>query len=131
MPFNRPLSGGCEMTGVIRGGVFLVDDKRTLARRIAALKDGPYTLHIEPAGEARSLAINRFYWGIVIPAILATGRFKTEDEVHTHYKETFHIASTTKLEERRFRLYLDQVMSDAAIEHGAEFPEPEPLVGVA
>ena len=126
MPFNRPLSGGCEMTGTIKGGVFYVDDKRTLALQIAKLPEGPAILRLEPVSGARSLADNRRYFGILENVVKASGQ--DQKTLHKHYREKFNNdRSTTVLDEQRFRLYVDQVMGDAAAEWGVEFPVPEAL----
>ena len=124
---DRPLSGGCEMTGHVRGGVFYVDDKRTLARRIGTLPDGPAVMRIEPAAGARTLADNRRYFAILAQISKQSGN--SQEEMHEHYKKKFNFGkSTTVLSEDRFRLYVDMVMGDAAAEWGIEFPLPEALV---
>lgn len=124
---GRALTAGCEMTGTVKKGVFYVDDKRQLTQKVATLPDGPAVLRIAPASGARTMEDNRRYFGILREVERQSGN--ATKELHDYYKDKFNNGqSTALLDERTFRLYVDQVMGDAAGEWGVEFPVPEALI---
>lgn len=113
------------MTGRMKDGQLLLDDKRSFEAKLAKLPDGPIVLRVEPGDETRTLVANRYYMGIVLKAI-AEHTGSTTDELHKVYKDEFNGGkSTTVLSQQAFLDYVEMVRRHAAEFHGIAIPDAE------
>ena len=99
-------------------------------------KDQLVEVFIRKVTRIRSLSQNRYYWGIVIPAIMEyMGEDWDKDGVHFALKEKFLsrrdpdtglvvVTSTTELTVEQFRSYIDMIIRYFA-QMGCRIPSPD------
>jgi len=103
---------------------------------IGAFKEGQIVeIFVRKVTRIRSLPQNRYYWGVVIPAIMEwMGEDIDKDQVHFALKEKFLsnrdpntglviVFSTTKLTVEQFREYIDRIIRFFA-PIGLRIPDP-------
>lgn len=84
-----------KLYGEVRDGLLHLDNKDFAVRQIATLKDGEYTLQIQPYKNIRSGRQNRYYWGVIVELVfeglqdLGFDAVKTKDDAHAVLKGLF------------------------------------------
>lgn len=106
---------------------------------------GPHHVSIKKERANRSTQANRFYWGVVLPSVVAGleeawGEAMTVEEAHDWLKARFNCktivnrtsgevkgkrpCSTASLDTKEFGEYLDRVIQFAGEQLGVEVPQP-------
>lgn len=106
-----------------------------LNRFLRAMHGGQVEATFRAYRETRSSQANRYYWGVVVPA-LAEHLGYQKDELHEALKGKFlsldaepdahglvRVRSTASLNTAEFRDYLEQVITWAGAEFGLDIPE--------
>ena len=116
------------------------DDKRKLFSVLRNLK-GSFAVSLKKNKAARSLASNRYYWGVVL-AYLSEETGFTKDEAHQIMQRQFlkyakdasdgtsemFVRSTTSLNTAEMNEYIEQIRIFAVSELGCYIPEPNEIV---
>jgi hypothetical protein len=121
------------------------DDERDKLKLFSVLKNlrGAHTITIEKTKQSRSLAQNRYYWGVIIPMLSSEfGYFK--DEMHELLRRKFlsytkanpytgeaemFARSTTKLNTADMEIYLESIRAWALSEFAVYLPLPNEFIG--
>jgi len=131
-----------QASGTVRKGVLKIRRRDHLLEQVKHWRDGEVTLTIERKHAQRSLAANRYYWGVVV-ATIADFTGYTPDETHDALKALFlpkHLAfldgngeivnnlviggSTTKLNQIEFSDYVSRIREWALEKFDLEIPAP-------
>lgn len=116
------------------------DDKRKLFSVLKNLK-GSFAVSLKKNKASRSLASNRYYWGVVL-AYLSEETGFTKDEAHQIMQRTFlkyvkdvpdgtsetFVRSTTSLNTVEMNDYIEQIRIFAVSELGTYIPEPSEII---
>ena len=116
------------------------EDKRKLFSVLRNLK-GSFAISLKKNKAARSLASNRYYWGVVL-AYLSEETGFTKDEAHQLMQRQFlkyakdasdgtsemFVRSTTSLNTIEMNEYIEQIRIFAVSELGVYIPEPNEIV---
>jgi hypothetical protein len=116
------------------------DDKRKLFSVLKNLK-GSFAVSLKKNKATRSLASNRYYWGVVL-AYLSEETGFTKDEAHQLMQRMFlkyakdapdgtsemFVRSTTSLNTAEMNEYIEQIRIFAVSELGVYIPEPNEIV---
>ena len=117
-------------------------DKRKLFGLLKELK-GTHTISIERTKQTRSLAQNKYYWGVIVPMLASEfGYFR--DEMHDVLRRKFltytkqnpltgelemFARSTTKLNTAEMESYLEAIRTWALSEFSLYLPLPNEIIG--
>jgi hypothetical protein len=116
------------------------EDKRKLFSVLKNLK-GSFAVSMKKNKASRSLASNRYYWGVVL-AYLSEETGFTKDESHQLMQKMFlkytkdapdgtselFVRSTTSLNTAEMNDYIEQIRIFAVSELGCYIPEPNEIV---
>ncbi len=115
----------------------LPDIDRERLKKALAKFSGQVVLIVRPVEKFRSLAQNRYYWSVIIPAILAHPKFRewTEEQLHDGIKEKFlarldpdtgltKAGSTANLSPFEFSEFKDAIQLWAAEMLDLDIPDP-------
>jgi dihydroxyacid dehydratase/phosphogluconate dehydratase len=114
-----------------RGASIILDDKRSWEHALAQLPDGPVVVRVEPTSEARSLELNRAYWGTlqtIVRQLDNAGLHTDAETIHKENKERFGIETTKNLPPVEMLDLLDRIRAHFASEYGVEFPPQEAIL---
>lgn len=130
----------CYMSVVIN-----FDDEEDKRRFFVLLKQlrGKHSITIERVKQSRSVAQNKYYWGVIVPMLASEfGYFK--DEMHDLLRRKFlsytktnptsgdaelFAMSTTKLSTAEMEVYLENIRTWALSEFSVYLPLPNEILG--
>ncbi len=131
-----------QTSGRILRGSLKIRNRGQMLEHLKHWRDGEVTLTIERKHAHRSLAANRWYWGVVVHAIAEHTGY-TPDETHAVLKAMFlpkHVAlvngngevinelviggSTAKLNQNEFSQYVEAVRAFALEKFDLDIPSP-------
>lgn len=116
------------------------EDKRKLFDVLRQLK-GSFAVSLKKNKPARSLASNRYYWGVVL-AYISDETGYTKDEIHQLMQQKFlryaksvldgeeqlFVRSTTSLNTKEMTDYIESIRTFAITELGVYIPDPNEIV---
>lgn len=123
------------------------DDEQDKRKLFALLKQlrGRYTISVDKPKQSRTLAQNKYYWGVIVPMLSSEfGYFK--DEMHELLRRKFlsytkenpytgeaemFARSTTKLSTADMEIYLESIRAWALSEFAVYLPLPNEFLGDA
>lgn len=122
-----------KFTGMVNNGELKMNDKKSFLDFVSTL-DGKVEVVVKKWHDKRSEKQNRYYWGVVIQALVDYTGY-TLDEMHETMKHKFlseediergltKIKSTKDTNTREFVEYIRQIITWASTELGVYIPEP-------
>jgi len=111
-----------KFKGKIKSGKLILDNPIKYANYIFTLK-GVVEVVVRPWDYTRSVAQNRYYRGIIVPAVVKWTGY-TDKEAHCALKFKFSIKSTASLTSAEFEEYCENIRRWAALEHNLIIPMP-------
>jgi len=126
-----------RFTGKVVKGRLMRDDPAKYALYVANLEGKRIEELLQPEKSTRSDPLNRYYFGVVVPLFMELAGFRQseKDEAHqalkiwkassTDEKGIIHIEKTSKMDNKRFLQYLDDIAAGILEMWGVIVPKPD------